>query len=446
MGICFLYTFSFCYNQPERKESMMKHEFLNNVIYQVFVRNYSRDGTLKAVTDSLNEIFGNGADILYLMPISPIGRKNRKGSKGSPYSIMDYRSIDEETGTFEDLEELTRAVHSRNGKVILDMVFNHTSCDSLLSKEHPDFFYHDKNGNFANKVGSWADVIDLDHANEALEDYLVDTLKLYEEHGIDGFRFDVASLIPPSFFKKAKEALKKDIIFLGEAIDTSFLEYTRSLGFPAYSNGELCQSGMDLLYPYASFQPLHEFLQTKEVSRLEQFKFAYMLEEASIPQGHYITRAIENHDRERIASYSQDEDFTRSLLSFTFFTPGPAFVYAGEEYKAKETPNLFEKDVISHKVQDKDYYDFYQRLVSLKKRDKNKTTLGSLVLDSIPGTLLLKNTFKDEKEENGFFNFTGKEVSFQIEAGTYVDLLEDKTYHSLGSLASKKALWLKRID
>lgn len=424
----------------------MKHEFLNKVIYQVFVRNYSKNGTLKAVTDSLSEIFDNGADILYLMPISPIGRKNRKGSKGSPYSIMDYRSIDEETGTFEDLEGLTKAVHSRNGKVILDMVFNHTSCDSLLSKRHPEFFYHDKSGNFANKVGSWADVIDLDHANEELEDYLVETLKLYQEHGIDGFRFDVASLIPPSFFKKAKAVMKEDTIFLGEVIDTSFLDYTRSLGFPAYSNGELCQSGMDLLYPYASFQPLHEFLQTKDVNKLEQFKFAYMLEEASIPQGHYITRAIENHDRERIASYSQDENFTKSLLSFTFFTPGPAFVYAGEEYKAKETPNLFEKDVISHKILDKGYYDFYQKLVSLKKRDKNKATLASLVMDSIPGTLLLKNTFQGEKEEIGFFNFTGKEVTFEIEAGTYMDLLEGKTYRLKENLTSKKPLWLQRID
>lgn len=424
----------------------MENDFLNKVIYQIFVRNYSEEGNLKAVTKQLDEIISNGADILYLMPISPIGVKNRKGSMGSPYSIMDYRKIDPETGTLEDLRNLCSKVHEKGKKIILDMVFNHTSCDSLLSQEHPEYFYHDRNGNFANKVGSWADVIDLDHGNEGLEDYLVDTLKLYQENGIDGFRFDVASLIPPSFFRKAKASLKKDTIFLGEVIDSSFLEYTRSLGFEAYSNAELCLAGMDLVYPYASFQPLHEFLQTKDVVKLEQFKFAYLLEEASIPTGHYVTRAIENHDRERIASYSEDEDFTRSLLAFTFFTPGPAFVYAGEEYRAKKTPNLFEKDVISHKLVDIDYFEFYKKLVSLKKREKNKRTLGSMIKESMPGTLSVKNTFQNGKEEIGFFNFTKKNVTFELEKGNYIDLLDGRRYESDGKLTSKKPLWLEKED
>lgn len=425
----------------------MKNSFLNQVIYQIFVRNYSPEGNLKAVSNSLDLILSSGADILYLMPIQPIGVDQRKGTYGSPYSILDYRSIDPEQGSKEDLIQLCHLIHQKGKRIILDMVFNHTSRDSLLSKEHPEYFYKDKNGNFANKIGSWADVIDLDHNHEELEEYLIDVLKLYESYGIDGFRFDVASFLPPSFYKKAKASLKEDTIFLGECIDNPFLLYTRSVGFPAYSNSELALAGVDLFYPYASYTPLEDYLRTKEERYLEQYKYALALEEGSLPQGKYVARSIENHDRDRIASYSKEETFTRSLLTLSFFTMGPAFVYMGEEYKATHKPELFEKDVISKEIKDEDYYNFYLKLVSLKKREKNLSCLATEVLESDYHTLLLKNSFADNKEEYALLPFKAEEMTFPLPDGRYLNLLKDETIEiKNGSLEIREPLWLTRLD
>ncbi len=425
----------------------MRKEFLNQIIYQIFVRNYSKEGNLKAVSDSLDTIISHGADILYLMPIQPIGVLGRKGSKGSPYSIMDYNSIDEEQGSKDDLIELCHLVHQKGKKIILDMVFNHTSRDSLLSKTHPEYFYKNKDGNFANKIGNWDDVIDLDHTNNQLEDYLVDVLRRYESYGIDGFRFDVASFLPPSFYQKARKALKEDTIFLGECIDNPFLIYTRSVGFPAYSNTELALAGIDIFYPYASFTPLREYMETKQSKYLEQYKYALALEEGSLPQGKYITRSIENHDRDRIASFSKNEDFTRSLLLLSFFTMGPAFVYMGEEYKLTHKPDLFEKDVISKEIKDQDYYSYYLKLVSLKKREKNLSTLASLVLDSPEHTLLLKNTFQEDQEEYALLNFLENEQTFNLTNGTYLNLLTgEKVEIKNGSLTCKEPHWLVKLS
>ena len=417
------------------------------IIYQIFVRNYSDEGKLRNVEEDLKRIKEVGTDIIYLMPVSPIGEIGRKGSLGSPYAIKDYRKVDDSLGGETQLISLCNKAHKMNMKVILDMVFNHTSRDSILSKEHPEYFYHDNEGRFANKIGNWSDVIDLDHSNDELETYLLDVLRLYESYGVDGFRFDVASLIPASFFKKARKALKKESILLAECVDTSFVNEARSINVNALSNQELLDSGFDVLYPYSYFQPLHEYLQSKDKVKLEQFKFAYQLATASISKEGKITMSIENHDRERLASYSHDENFTRSILMMTFFSKGPAFVYAGEEYEDRELPNLFEKDVINKKSVDKAYFDFYLSLVNLKKREKNSHILQTLIQDSDYDTVLMKNTFLDDKEEYGLFNFSGSKKPFQIPKGTYKNLIgNEEIENKTGAITTVKPLWLVRNE
>ena len=149
-------------------------------------------------------------DIIQLMPIHPIGVLLRKGKIGSPYSIKDYRSIDPNMGTMEDLKELFDKAHALGLKVIMDIVFNHTSRDSILTEEHPEWFYHKPNGEFANRVGDWSDITDFKFEYPELEKYLSDTLLQYVRLGADGFRFDVASLIPYSFFAHTFPLLRKE--------------------------------------------------------------------------------------------------------------------------------------------------------------------------------------------------------------------------------------------
>ena len=143
----------------------------NKVIYQVFVRNFSPSGTFKALEDKLSYIHSLGADILYLMPINEIGELNRKGTYGSPYASKDYFSISKDLGSKEDLISLINKTHQLGMKIILDMVFNHTSPDNALTKEHLDYYYL-KNGKPGNRVGDWSDIIDLKTEDKEVQDYL----------------------------------------------------------------------------------------------------------------------------------------------------------------------------------------------------------------------------------------------------------------------------------
>ena len=123
----------------------------NEVIYQIFVRNYSVDGGFKAVEDDLPRIKDLGVDIIYLMPINEIGVKNRKGTYGSPYASKDYFSISKDLGTLKDLKSLIKKTHKLKMKIIVDMVFNHTAPDSILFEQHPEFYYK-KNGKPGNEL------------------------------------------------------------------------------------------------------------------------------------------------------------------------------------------------------------------------------------------------------------------------------------------------------
>ena len=169
------------------------------MMYQIFVRNFSEEGTFKAVIPQLDRIKALGTDIVWLMPIHPIGKAQRKGSLGSPYAISDYRAVNPEFGTVDDLRELTGEVHKRGMRLIIDVVYNHTSPDSVLSREHPELFFHKPDGSFGNRVGDWTDIIDLDYSNKDLWKYQADSLKMWAEI-VDGFRCDVASLIPLVFW------------------------------------------------------------------------------------------------------------------------------------------------------------------------------------------------------------------------------------------------------
>lgn len=234
----------------------------DQVVYQVFIRDFTKEGTFKAAETKLEYIKSLGVTIIQLMPFHPIGVKGRKGTYGSPYAIQDYEKVTPDYGTLGDLKDFVSKTHALGLKVVMDVVFNHTSRDSRLLEEHPEWFYHNSKGEFANKVGDWADVYDLDHYKYGLDEYLVSVLKNYVvNYGIDGFRFDVCSLIPLSFYKKLRNELdpiNKDIIYIGEAIDSSFVLYTWKVGFNADTQQELMDAGFNILYPYDIWQWLKD--------------------------------------------------------------------------------------------------------------------------------------------------------------------------------------------
>jgi len=180
----------------------------NAVIYSVYIRNHTSEGTFRAAEADLPRIRDLGADIVWLMPIHPIGVVGRKGSMGCPYANRDYRSVNPEYGTLEDFIHFVDAVHENGMKCMIDVVYNHTSKDSVLCAEHPEYFYHNADGSLGNRLGDWSDVNDLDYGNPELWDYLAETL-CYWAQWVDGYRCDVASLVPLAFWKKARAAVEQ---------------------------------------------------------------------------------------------------------------------------------------------------------------------------------------------------------------------------------------------
>ena len=324
----------------------MKH---NDVVYQIFPRNYSIEGTFKQIENDLERIKSLNVDIIYLLPIHEIGIKNRKGTYGSPYAIKDYFSISPDLGSLSDLKSLIGKTHSLGMKIILDMVFNHTSPDNVLLPDHDEYYFH-RNGKLANKVGDWSDIVDLDTFREDTQEYLLSVLKYWINQGIDGFRFDVCSLIDFSFFKKARKELRKDIIFIGESIDNNFASYLKKENIYVKEDKDLYEV-FDSLYNYHFFPTFIDYLEGKvSIERIIN-----ILNEDNANQR---LLCLENHDRDRISSILNKEQLSK-WLDFYSFIKGNVFIYAGQEYGNSHKPELFEKDPVDFLTRDNDIYNLY---------------------------------------------------------------------------------------
>ena len=333
----------------------------NEIIYQIFVRNYSEEGTFQAVQKDLPRLKELGVDIIYLMPIHEIGIKNRKGIWGSPYAIKDYYSISKDLGTKEDFISLINAAHKIGVKIIMDMVFNHTSPDSVVLEQHPEYHFY-KDGKLGNRVGDWSDIIDLDTNREDTQNYLVDVLKYWVSLGVDGFRFDVASMISLDFFKKARKELGKDIIFFAESIDYDFVNYLKSMGYSSTPDIDMFPT-FDLLYNYSWFRPFERYL--KNEMSYEDLKTIIDEDYKYIGDKGLRVICFENHDTERIASYV-NEDELKDIVLDLIKLKGPLFLYAGQEYGANHRPNLFEKNPVDWKPNEK-VLEIYKEAIKIKK-------------------------------------------------------------------------------
>ena len=340
----------------------------NQIIYSVYIRNHTEEGTFRALIPDLPRIRALGADIIWLMPIHPIGVKGKKGSLGCPYANRDYRAVNPDYGTMEDFKALVDAIHALGMKCIIDVVYNHTSPDAVLTEEHPEFYYRKPNGSFGNKTAEWTDVIDLDYSVPALWEYQTETLKMWAKI-VDGFRCDVASCVPVGFWKQARAEVAKvnpDCLWLGETVHGTFNlmnRVERRKGCWADSDSEMYEA-FDIEYDYDIREAFDLYIEGK--APLSLWLSLLNHQEVVFPDHYSKLRCLENHDRPRAKFLWPEKAALENATAMLYFLKGTVMLYAGQEFACKTIPSLFEKDVFPRDT-GVDLSDSLARLAKLRK-------------------------------------------------------------------------------
>jgi glycosidase len=353
-AICLgVYEYSAGASPSSQPISAVKHpEWSRNLsIYEVNLRQFTPEGTFKAFEKHLPRLKELGIDILWLMPIHPIGEKNRKGTLGSYYSVKDYLAVNPDYGTMEDFKSLVKQIHELGMYVILDWVANHTAWDNPLATEYPEWFTKDSTGNFVPPIPDWSDVIDLNYDNRELRRYMIHAMKFWvEQADVDGFRCDVAGMVPMEFWNEARSELEKvkPVFMLAEAEGSEFHEHA-----------------FDMTYSWDFYYLLHDIVKGKKTSRDIA---SYIEKEASeYPRDAYRMRFLTNHDENSwkgtVSETFGDAEEVCAVLAATI--PGMPLIYSGQEAGLNKRLSFFERDPIDWKEDARPA--FYASLLNLKK-------------------------------------------------------------------------------
>lgn len=393
-------------------------------LYSIFIRNFG--GTFRTVEDDLPRIRDLGVDAIWLLPIHPIGEEKRKGSLGSPYAIMDYRAVNPEFGTMNDFVSLCDAAHRLGMKVLIDVVYHHTSPDSVLVKTHPEYFYRKPDGSFGNHVGDWTDIVDLDFENRDLWEELCDTLCFWARY-VDGFRCDVASLVPLEFWLEARkrvETVRPGCIWLAESVEHEFIRYHRSQGLVALSDSELYQA-FDICYDYDVY-PEYVAYQKGQIP-LSVYIDALVRQESTFRADYVKLRCTENHDRPRTAALFPDRTERENRIAFSFFQKGIAMLYCGEEWAVEKTPSLFDPDPVLREGEPM-HEALLKTLIAMKKDPLFSD--GVYTLEARENDVAVSTWALGNRRAIGVFSMKGRAFSAEVPMpdGTYTDLLFQTPY------------------
>jgi len=327
----------------------------SGVIYQIFTRSFSREGTLNGVTSRLDELHNLGVNILWLMPIHPPGQVKKKGTLGSSYAVRDYYAIDVGLGVKDDLRRLVQEAHKRQMKVIIDMVANHTAWDSVMMA-HPEFYKKDKQGQITYPY-DWTDVAALDYSNPKLRRYMTDMLVYWiKEFDLDGYRCDAAAEVPTDFWEQARaelDAVKPSIMLLAEA-----------------SKPELLRNAFDMDYAWPLLSTLNDIVMNGESA--SAVRNTVEQQRALFPQDALHMRVSDDHDELRaVTRYGFPGSIAVSALISTL--DGVPLIYNGMEVgddTQSRDPALFEPQKIFWQavLWHPEYPKFYAAIDALRRQ------------------------------------------------------------------------------
>ncbi|MEA3316794.1 MAG: alpha-amylase family glycosyl hydrolase [Bacteroidota bacterium] len=342
-------------NNKEKVSAELKHpEWTKNLsIYEANIRQYSEKGSFKEFEKSLPRLKKLGTDIIWLMPIYPIGEKNRKGSLGSYYAVKDYKAVNPKFGNLEDFKSLVNKAHELDMYIILDWVANHTAWDNQLIYDHPEWYTKDSTGSIIAPVPDWTDVADLNYENKAMREYMIGALKFWvKETNIDGYRCDVAGMVPTDFWENAREQLDKikPVFMLAEA-----------------NTPELHKKAFDMSYAWDLHFLLNEIAQGKK-SAIDLQKH-FKKEKEKFVANDYRMNFTSNHDENswKGTAYERMGEAVKTMTVLTATVPGMPLIYSGQEACLDKQLKFFEKDLINWKDCQMD--EFYSRLLTLKKKN-----------------------------------------------------------------------------
>jgi glycosidase len=322
------------------------------VIYQVNQRQMTPEGTFRAAEAHLGRIRDLGADIVWLMPVNPIGEVNRKGRLGSPYAVQDYLAVNPEFGTLDDLRHFVAAAHDRGLRVILDWVANHTAWDNVLVEQHPEWYLRDWKGDFRpTPWWDWDDIIDLDYDQVPLREYMADAMCHWvREADVDGFRCDVAGFVPRDFWEEVRAEL--------EAIKPVFL-------LAEWETRDLHDAAFDASYAWSWNEALHGVAQGR--TDLEPLRVYYAWNARSWPRDAMRMTFVSNHDKNSWegTEFEQFGDALEAAIVLSVIGEGIPLIYNGQEAGSDKRLLFFEKDVIEWR--DHELGELYRTLFALKK-------------------------------------------------------------------------------
>lgn len=409
----------------------------NKAIYEVNVRQYSEEGTFKTFEKHLPRLKELGADILWIMPINPIGEKNRKGSLGSYYSVKDYKAVNPEFGTLEEFKSLVKMIHKMGMYVIIDWVANHTAWDNEWIINHPEYYTSDSLNNIITPVPDWTDVADLNYDNKELWTEMINALKFWvEECDIDGYRRDVAGMVPIEFWIEARNELQriKNVFMLAEW-DTPEIH----LAF-------------DMTYDWN----LHHILNGIAKGEKTVMDLNHQIEknEEEYSKNDFRMQFTSNHDENSWNGtvFERLGDGAETFAVLTCVIPDMPLVYTGQEAGNTKRLSFFDKDTVEWK--DYKLFNIYSKLFQLKKNNKalfNGDQGGKLIfIESTNKENIFAFTRSADKDKIlALFNLSDKSLEFDLMGetlqGSYRNIFTGKLDSFLSEQSFNLDPWEYRI-
>ncbi|TAJ11719.1 alpha-amlyase [Marinilabiliaceae bacterium JC017] len=423
--------------QPREYVELKHPEWTKNAsIYEVNIRQFTPEGTFKAFESHLPRLKDLGIDILWLMPIHPIGEKNRKGSLGSYYSVRDYYGVNPEFGTMADFKHLVDKIHQMGMYVVIDWVANHSAWDNALVTEHPEWYIKTREGNFQpTPWRDYDDIIDFDYSQPGLRKYMTDALKYWvKETNIDGYRCDMASFVPIEFWENVREELDeiKPVFMLAEAADR-----------------DLHKKAFDMTFSWSLWDHLHAITVNKK--GIHGLTEGYLAEHVSIwPTDGYRMNFIDNHDKNAWEGtpFSNFKDGLEAAMVLTCTIEGMPMLYSGQEAGLNRPLNFFEKDQIEwqkHKVG-----EIYSKLLNLKHKNqalwngKWGGTMERIKNDQMKKVIAFSRQKNDDKVIT-IVNLSDDNINAKLDSeyhkGIYRDLFSNKEYTLKGKDQFEMNAW-----